>query len=104
MYDVKLTFFYDDAPINKNMPVTSHMHNCFELVYFISANGTLTINDEEMHISSGNIYGIYPGTPHSEIHHTDGRVAFFGFDCPEFPKDILYEGVYKVANHKKYIT
>lgn len=101
MYKAKLNFFYDNVSLDKNTLVTTHSHNCFEIVYFSKANGTLTINDSNMHIDSGTIYLIYPGTNHSEIHYIDGKVSFIGFECSDFPKSILHEGIYEISNHKK---
>ena len=98
MYNPVLTFYFREKR-PQSQTVTDHTHNCYELVYFSKVDGQLCINGNKSVIKPGSIHIIYPSSSHSEIHNTDYDVIFLGFECDNFPKDVLKEVVYNFPDH-----
>ncbi len=98
MYNPVLTFYFREKR-PQSQTVTDHTHNCYELVYFSKVDGQLCINGNKSVIKPGSIHIIYPTSSHSEIHNSDYDVIFIGFECDNFPKDVLKEVVYNFPNH-----
>ncbi len=101
MYSPNLRFFSTDCTRACGTEITAHAHNCYEVVYFRKANGSLTLGSRTYPLHNGTIYIAYPGTPHSEIHTGDGRVSFLGFDCANFPRRDMAETAYNILRHKE---
>ncbi len=100
MYYPNLNFYFKEARPS-TLTVTDHTHTCYELVYFESAQGRLTINNTDYALSPGSMYFVYPGTIHSEIHNSDYNVLFLGFECNNFPRQKLLEKIYNLQENTR---
>lgn len=100
MYSPTLSFFSSEQGRAGGTSISSHAHNCYELVYFHKAGGTLSLGGKTYPLQSGTIYIAYPGTQHSEIHTGSGLVSFLGFDCTNFPHRAVNESAYNFLRHK----
>ncbi len=67
-----------------NSVIGDHAHNYYEFVYYIKAEGQLTVGERRHKIRSGRFTVMKPGTVHAERHDVDAIVFFFVFE-PEQP-------------------
>ncbi|MBP5255772.1 MAG: AraC family transcriptional regulator, partial [Clostridia bacterium] len=58
--------FYVGAHKDRIYHTSRHKHDMFEVVYYFSGDGTVVIEDTEIHFTGGDIFVIPPNTPHSE--------------------------------------
>jgi AraC-like DNA-binding protein len=56
-----------------------HMHECYELVYYIKGAGITNINNQDYDYSDNSFSIIRPGILHDEKHNYDTDVLFIGF-------------------------
>lgn len=99
MYNPKLSFFNSNGKSPRGSFVSEHSHSCYELVYCHKADGTLSLGNRVHTLKNGSIQIIYPQSAHSENHFSDTVISFLGFECPNFPKNILRETVYNIPQH-----
>ena len=68
-----------------------HSHNCYEIIYFLSGNGTINIDGTSYPITANTCCIIPPNTKHTELLTTYGEIVFIGFDLNdlEIEKSIL---------------
>jgi len=62
-------------------PVAEESHSWWELVYYISCEGTLMMDGETYEIKPGRFTLCRPHTPHSEMHTVNSVVLFCIFQC-----------------------
>lgn len=67
------------ATRTKHSYIALHTHQCYELVYYISGNGTTRLGDVVYRYQPGMFTIIRPYTPHDEKRDTDTDVLFIGF-------------------------
>lgn len=56
-----------------------HKHNCFEIVYYISGNGTTNINNSEFDFTSSSFAVILPEVNHDQTNDDDVKTLYIGF-------------------------
>lgn len=60
-----------------------HLHQTWELVYYLSGSGQSRIGDTVYSYSAGNVCLVPPEVGHSEVISEQTHVVFCTFDCPE---------------------
>ncbi len=76
--------------------VSPHHHQCYELVYYVSGEGTTHIGDREWAFLQGEYAIIRPHTVHSEQHHSTVDVICIGLAAQHHDPP-LEEGVFNGA-------
>lgn len=70
--------------MNQNNPlpykVTTHVHDCYELVYYITGSGISKINNAEHPYTDNTFCIIPPHTKHSEYAITETDLIYIGFE------------------------
>lgn len=61
--------------------IPPHQHECFELVYYITGQGTCSIGQRSYHFRPSTFGLIPPGFKHDENHQPSPEVLFVGFHC-----------------------
>lgn len=65
----------------KDQTIASHMHNCWELVFYESCSGETRIGSKRYSFFPNSFALIPPHTPHDEIHTRDGNLSCIGFEA-----------------------
>lgn len=73
--------------------VPPQSHSCFELVYYMTGEGTTVIGNTEYEIAPNTFTLISPETLHSEHHNTSGEILFIGFEgeIPDFLENCSFK-------------
>lgn len=69
---------------NENTVEKEHMHDAFEIVYYIRGEGDAVIGGKKYSYKAGTICYIPQGVLHSEYHKTETEVLFFAFNISEY--------------------
>lgn len=91
----KTSFIFFMTQTN-NVPfrAASHNHTCYELVYYLSGRGILTINSKEYEYGPNTFTIIEPQAYHGEKAIEDTEIMYFGFSNIDNEKYIK-SGLYK---------
>ncbi len=79
------------AQRNVGTMIPEDAHNWHEFVYYVSCEGTLTMNGREYEIKPGRFATIRPNTLHSEVHRANGIVFFCIFQCEAELDDMVFD-------------
>ena len=60
--------------------VPPQSHPCYELVYYLTGEGSTMLGNTEHQIAPNTFTVIHPETVHSEHHQTQGEILFIGFE------------------------
>ena len=75
--------------------VSLHKHNHFEIVYYISGDGNIVI-DNKLYTFTSNTFSITrPRYSHREYSINNVSLIYIGFDCDPDDVEILKNGLYK---------
>lgn len=80
----KLDFFFYSTH-DAGSYVDFHKHSCYELVYYVSGNGTMNLNGQTLVYEPGTMTMTRPNFMHDERHETTTEVIFLGFVYDDFP-------------------
>lgn len=73
--------------------VNNHVHDCYEVIYYIKGDGVSTVNDTEFDFTDDCVCIIPPHTRHAEHAITDTELIYMGFEyddsCGELPACLL---------------
>ncbi len=75
--------------------VQNHLHNCYELVYYLSGSGKTVINNKTYEFFPDTFAVISPHEIHNESADESVNLMFIGFDIGEYS---LKSGLYSDAN------
>ncbi|CAM4478623.1 AraC-like DNA-binding protein [Paenibacillus endophyticus] len=87
-----LDFFYQESRA-KHEYIALHNHQSYELVYYVSGQGTTRIGHSDYAFKAGDYAIIAPRTLHDERHEVLAKVLFAGFSSRLYPS--LTEGIYQ---------
>lgn len=73
--------FFNEMEHQPGAEVSSHRHGCYELIYYHSGEGSVSIGDASFPYCAGTFTIIPPMTWHTESHTTHCRLSFIGFIC-----------------------
>lgn len=73
--------------------VSPHQHNHYEIVYYISGDGSIVINDKEYHFTSNSFSISKPGVTHREYSKNNVSLIYIGFSL-ENNEELLKNGVF----------
>lgn len=90
--EAALDFYYHTVR-EHNKDISFHVHQCYELVYYLNGRGQTTIGNKEYSYVANQFAIIHPQTSHDERHHVKTEVMFTGFSFTE-PELKFTEGIY----------
>lgn len=71
--------FFNRQIYNQSYQIHPHVHPCFELVYYLSGEGTVNINNVDYKFKPNCFAFTAPNEIHSESSRTPATVLFIGF-------------------------
>lgn len=83
--------FFVNTRYNKQYKVNSHVHKCYELVFYLEGEGTTTISSKTYKFKPGDFAVIRPGSVHDESSNHGTEVIFVGFTLTDVE---ISEGMY----------
>lgn len=75
--------------------ISSHHHNHYELVYYISGEGNLIIDNKHYKFKPSNFALATPGTLHTEYSSKSVSLIYIGFVIKDYNLSSIKNGVYK---------